>query len=106
MNFKRIWDNYCCYCGREVLISSFNYTKEHLIPKSKGGNNLDINKKTCCKTCNNWRGNHSLNQFKKIVKFHINNNLKYKNLNKLDFEIIIENIDYWVYSPFLNVFYI
>ena len=89
------WDKFCCYCGKKINYTSKDYTKEHLVPKSKGGNNLSINKKTCCKTCNNWRGNQSLSQFKSIVKFHINSGLGFKDLNILDLNTMIENIEYW-----------
>lgn len=92
----RIWDKYCCYCGKPISEKSANYTKEHLIPKSKGGNNLPINKKPCCKTCNGWRGNQSLEQFKISVQYHLNLGLNYKEHTSKDFEIMIENIDYWI----------
>lgn len=91
----KIFDKYCCYCGKSLPYTSFDFTKEHLVPKSKGGNNSIENKKPCCKICNGWRGNQTLSQFKTIVQFHINNNLEHKGLTKYDFEIIIQNIDYW-----------
>ena len=38
--------------GNEVLM-----TKDHIIPKSKGGKNIQSNYRTMCQPCNNARGN-------------------------------------------------
>lgn len=54
----------CCYCGR--LLTFKKATLEHLIQRSKGGkqaNNLAI----ACRPCNNYRGNYSVEEWKKIV---------------------------------------
>lgn len=50
---------FCCYCKKEI-IELRDYTKEHLVPRSKGGNNTLLNKKPCCKSCNGNRGNDAL----------------------------------------------
>lgn len=50
---------FCCYCKKET-IELRDYTKEHLVPRSKGGNNTLLNKKPCCKSCSGNRGNDAL----------------------------------------------
>jgi len=39
-------------------------TREHIIPKSKGGANYGKNVCTCCSSCNNLRGNLSFFDFR------------------------------------------
>ena|ERR1700685_1248274 len=36
----------CCYC--EIRLDEKNYSRDHIVPKSKGGKRC----KPCCKTCN------------------------------------------------------
>lgn len=49
--FKR--DNYeCLYCG-----SKRNLTVDHVIPKSRGGDNTWLNLVTCCSHCNRTKDN-------------------------------------------------
>lgn len=85
-------DFYCCYCGIYITYTSQLYTKEHVLPKSKGGNNSNLNKLTCCKNCNNWRGNKSLASFLSDVRYHYRNNIIFKNYTLYDYSIMIENI--------------
>lgn len=94
MNLK--FEKYCCYCGKSLNILDMDYTKEHLVPKSKGGNNLKINKITCCKKCNNWRGDQQLEQFRVHIQYHLNNKIIEKGYTLYDYEIMLENIDYWI----------
>jgi len=96
MNIIPLDKSYCCYCGKFLPYTSFDFTKEHLIPKSKGGNNLLIIKKPCCKNCNSWRGNQSLQTFKSSVNYHLFNSIFENNYTKYDYEIMVENIDYWI----------
>lgn len=51
----------CEYCGRDLLSSVNDYKdwqEDHIVPKSKGGNNDDLNNlAVSCRTCNvNWKG--------------------------------------------------
>lgn len=46
----------CCYCN----FQHEKLTKEHLVPKCKGGNNNPLNIKPCCVRCNKLRGHKSL----------------------------------------------
>jgi len=49
----------CCYCAKDIIYRT-DLTVEHLVPKSKGGNNSPENKRPCCVRCNNARNNYSL----------------------------------------------
>ena len=51
-------NNYCWYCGREL--ESSRLTKDHVFPRSKGGNNAMDNIIMVCKTCNSSKGNMDL----------------------------------------------
>lgn len=97
------WENSCCYCGKTITVVSSDFTKEHLLPKSKGGNNLLINKKSCCKNCNSWRNNQTLQQFKNNVIYHLNNSILIESYTKYDYFIMIENIEYWNEYLILNL---
>ena len=89
------FEKYCCYCGKLLNQKDLDYTKEHLVPKSRGGNNSEINKKPCCKKCNNWRGNQTFEQFKTNVQRHLHNKILDRGYTLYDYQIMIENIQYW-----------
>jgi len=60
--FKR--DGYKCgYCG-----SNRNLTIDHIIPKSKGGDNSWTNLVTCCNRCNNTKDNKTLEESQMKLK--------------------------------------
>jgi len=86
---------FCCYCGKEIIYPLIE-TKEHIIPLSKGGNNNLLNKTECCKTCNSFRGNLDLSEFKKLIQLGIRRKKFYKNYSIEDYKIIEENIDYLI----------
>jgi len=46
--------NQCAYCGCKK-----NLTIDHIIPKSKGGDNSWLNLVTCCATCNRLKGDRT-----------------------------------------------
>jgi len=54
--FKRD-DHQCVYCG-----SKRNLTIDHVVPKSKGGNNTWANLVTCCSPCNRKKGDKTPEQ--------------------------------------------
>lgn len=101
---ERIIFKYCCYCGKLIVktniynrltsINNDEFTIEHLVPKSKGGNNSLKNKRPCCKRCNSWRGNKELLEFKNDVKFHLDNKTIREGYTIYDYEIMIENIQF------------
>ena len=51
-------NNYCWYCGKEVEPSKF--TKDHVFPRSKGGDNDMDNIIMVCKSCNSSKGDMDL----------------------------------------------
>lgn len=51
-------NNYCWYCGTEMEPSKL--TKDHVFPRSKGGDNDMDNIIMVCKTCNSSKGNMDL----------------------------------------------
>ena len=54
----------CCYCGVRVLdVDSALITLEHIIPKSKGGDDHLDNLAIACDVCNYSRGNKDLADF-------------------------------------------
>jgi len=53
----------CCYCERPFTVKNFG-TKEHIVPKSKGGTDRLSNLRPCCFECNQLKSDLDLNQFK------------------------------------------
>ena len=51
-------NNYCWYCGKEMEPSKL--TKDHVFPRSKGGDNDMDNIIMVCKTCNSSKGSNDL----------------------------------------------
>ncbi len=51
--------NMCAYCGK-VSVKSAQLTRDHILPKSKGGKNVWENIVTCCKQCNAKKGSKTL----------------------------------------------
>ena len=83
----KMFNNNCCYCGKFLTIHHFDFTKEHLIPVSKGGNNSLENKVTCCVRCNSMRSNYTFEKFRiKVTQ---------SRLSLYEKEIITINIDFW-----------
>jgi 5-methylcytosine-specific restriction endonuclease McrA len=85
----------CCYCERkfdEKLLK----TKEHVIPKSKGGDNSKYNLVWACVECNCFRGNKDFVEFKELITNILNNNrsIKIKNytFNRIDLTKMLKNI--------------
>lgn len=54
----------CVYCNNKN-----NLTIDHLIPKSKGGQNTWENLVTCCHKCNVKKGDKPLNETSMIIKY-------------------------------------
>lgn len=60
---KNVWvrdEGKCQYCGQHV--SPDSYTLDHIIPKTRGGGTNWTNVVTCCYTCNQKKGDKSLQQ--------------------------------------------
>lgn len=58
---------FCLYCGL-WLVYPAKLTLEHIIPRSKGGNNSKHNTRPCCDYCNGWRGNKSFSYWKAEIQ--------------------------------------
>jgi 5-methylcytosine-specific restriction endonuclease McrA len=51
--------NMCCYCGRQY--SNHNHlSRDHVIPRSRGGTDDWMNVVTSCLNCNAYKGNRTL----------------------------------------------
>jgi hypothetical protein len=64
--FKQLHPNnrFCCYCG--VELNEAIVSREHVIPKSKGGKGYSLsceNIKPCCRDCNTEKGNLTLREY-------------------------------------------
>jgi len=93
------YQKWCCYC--ECELTEDNFTKEHLLPKDKGGKGVGINHwniRPCCRTCNTEKDNLLLREYigmLNILSCNQNPNskeysisqIKIKNANKLAKEI-------------------
>jgi len=56
---------FCVYCGcsHPLLL-----TVDHIVPKSKGGKDIDSNKQVCCYICNLFKGTLSDKEYKAYYK--------------------------------------
>lgn len=62
----KIPEDCCCYCGRRMNCiqgSEKQATIDHVIPKSNGGTNHQLNRLPCCQRCNLMKGDNSLEYF-------------------------------------------
>ena len=80
-----LYGGICVYCKKEVKYSLA--TKDHVIPKSKGGSNYDANIVLSCKRCNNKKGS-------KFPFFDIEGSeVKPKILKDAEFSLLADRID-------------
>lgn len=100
--------SYCCYCGKWIVYP-LKKTVEHIIPKSKGGNNTHWNLRKCCMICNQWRGDKNLTYWKSEIQELLDNNRVRPPQSRLDLKNIIKNIDLQILyinsigiKPFIN----
>lgn len=87
----------CCYCNDPVI--GIHRTREHLVPKSRGGNGSQYNIKPCCRACNQERGNKSLTEWLVILNWRINNyhpDFRCREIIKSD------NVKMWIQYLVLN----
>ncbi len=82
----------CTYCG-----SKRNLTIDHIIPKSKGGENTWLNLVTCCSSCNRLKGNRTPDE--------ANMKLNIKPYEPTIFSEIINSTIGEVWNDFKNTFY-
>jgi 5-methylcytosine-specific restriction endonuclease McrA len=58
---------HCFYCGR--ALSRTKATKDHMMPRSKGGSNASRNIVDACKRCNCDKGCLTLDEFRIVMAF-------------------------------------
>lgn len=54
-------EHQCCYC--EISLTQEKYTREHLIPKDRGGKDTKANLRPCCAECNSEKSNMLLHTY-------------------------------------------
>lgn len=70
----RIKEGCCCYCGRrmrKIKKHEYEFTIDHVIPKSNGGTNHPLNRLPCCRSCNHLKANNSLEYFLEQVQYRL-----------------------------------
>lgn len=60
----KMLNGHCAYCGKEVSLKKI--TRDHVIPKSKGGANAVENILPACKSCNQSKGDMNLDDFRLV----------------------------------------
>lgn len=50
----------CLYCGEQFPYSSL--TRDHIVPRSRGGKNVWMNVVAACRRCNQYKGNQKLDE--------------------------------------------
>jgi len=60
----------------------FEFTIEHVIPRSNGGTNSPLNKLPCCRKCNSMKADNSIDYFLSQINFMASVNVGSKNVLK------------------------
>lgn len=87
----------CSFCGRNFSTSRYSTghylakTRDHIIPRSKGGINYKINLIDVCQTCNSFKSDMMPDEFFDKVRVHIKKRVGWRNISITLFEIILEN---------------
>lgn len=89
----------CYYCEREFgsiplnTILPLRKTKDHILPKSKGGKHKN-NTVDCCHKCNGIKSNKSLEEFREYInQLIINGRQIFKGYTNQQMNNILKNID-------------
>jgi hypothetical protein len=107
------WRGKCCYCENVLVrkpkkepwkpganrtrnhwLKRIKWTEEHLVPRSKGGNNGHWNLRDCCHACNEDRNNLSLEEWLAGLEGLLSLSKNPKRIRRL--EIKIGNIQLWI----------
>lgn len=64
----------CAYCGATVEEGA-PLSLDHIVPHSRGGQDIETNLVTCCKKCNSSRGNRDVAVFAEAAAGYLNHGL-------------------------------
>ncbi len=98
VNEKMFKAEKCCYCGNSLRLN-YEITKDHLIPKSRGGTNNSLNIKKCCPACNLAKGSKYPEEF--LIDFALKystkkGTIRYKYSHIKSYKKTLKNILYIV----------
>ena len=67
-NIKRLkyYGDRCHYCG--AVLTQATFSRDHIVPVSKGGGNNRGNIRPCCRRCNNMKRDLMLDDFREVFK--------------------------------------
>lgn len=87
----------CAYCGRKMNTikgHSYQFTVDHIIPKSNGGTNSPLNRLPCCRTCNTMKADNSLEYFLTQINFRLSVNIERSKSSLKRWTHMIKNTSY------------
>lgn len=61
----------CRYCRRQFDEYYLEKTKDHIVPVSRGGLDKKENRVPCCKECNTWKDDKSLENWLKEIRLMV-----------------------------------
>ena len=67
LDILKAYNYRCAYCGKE-FDENILPTKDHVLPISKGGNNIKENVVPACRSCNAKKSNKISEQFQPVIK--------------------------------------
>jgi len=59
--------SFCFYCGEPLSLKT--RTRDHMLPRSRGGRNRRDNIVVACKRCNTDKGSLNLQEFRLVMAF-------------------------------------
>lgn len=87
----------CFYCERIFGIAPYGHdralvaTKDHIVPRSKGGRSIKENYVPCCTACNSYKGNWLLEDWIPKVQRRINKELGYGGITFERLHLVVKN---------------
>lgn len=87
--------NICAYCGKH-FISNTNLSRDHIMPKSRGGEDNWMNVVTSCRPCNHRKGDKSLKECRMELLYLPYAPNHYENLILLNRNILGDQMDYLI----------